>query len=117
MNNERLLNVAKALRESPKPRDFSMGRYVNHCGTPACAFGHYASRNDLQQFCKFDQISIVSFDDEDSLVDYDDPETCEHFGVTRDESILIFREDGCGRAKTAVEAAEFIENFVATRSR
>ena len=33
---KRLLNVARALRESKHPEQFTMTEYVNPCGTPAC---------------------------------------------------------------------------------
>lgn len=47
MNKERLLNVAKALRESTTPPDlFTMRFVMRECGTPACALGHYAARGD-----------------------------------------------------------------------
>lgn len=70
---KRLLNVAKSLRESKNPKQFTMEKYVwgesfhqslawqtppqqaaeqNFCGTPACALGHYASRRDLQKLLK-----------------------------------------------------------------
>src|SRR6187551_2522759 len=48
---KRLMNVAKALRESPNAGRFDMGCYIhsgseeegekNWCGSPACALGHY----------------------------------------------------------------------------
>lgn len=61
---QRLLRVAKALRESPVPEAFDMEGFLhgdgfidsaeeaaekNWCGTPACALGHYAARLDLQR--------------------------------------------------------------------
>ncbi len=64
---QRLLRVARALRESPAPLAFTMECFLrgdgldpneektqeNHwCGTPACAIGHYASRSDLQRLLK-----------------------------------------------------------------
>lgn len=64
--DRRLLNVARALRESPNPKAFTMLRFVHGddsfsntvgsaadwCGTPACALGHYGSRTDLQKIVK-----------------------------------------------------------------
>ena len=55
---QRLLNVVRALRESPKPKAFSMDWYgygpneAFPCGTPQCALGHYAAREDLQDFLR-----------------------------------------------------------------
>jgi len=115
---QRLLNVALALRESRNPDQFQMGCYVNGCGTPACAIGHYASRADLQ-----DLFAIRNGDDfvyADStpdweyggLADYDDDRVLEHFGITAYEAEALFGGRGCDYAKTANEAADFIERFV-----
>lgn len=69
VQTKRLLNVARALRESPAPKLFNMSKFVwgdnvgrwcsndptfalnekNFCGTPACALGHYGARKDLQK--------------------------------------------------------------------
>ncbi len=64
---QRLLRVARALRESPAPLAFTMKCFIrgdsldpspvqveekHWCGTPACAIGHYASRSDLQRLMK-----------------------------------------------------------------
>lgn len=119
MNKERLLNVAKALRESPHPERFDMGAYAHSCGTPACAFGHYAARRDLQQFLAIDSDSNADCDSsvkyvyDDGLADYDDDEILEHFGISFDEAWDLFSSTGCGRAKTVTQAAEYIERFVA----
>lgn len=121
MNIERLLNVAKALRESKRPGNFTMRRYVNVCGTPACAFGHYAAREDLQ-----DDFSINTKEDPHRHFDegvhdrqtgapimYDAEKVCEHFGATYEQLVPFFEYNGCGNAKTASEAAEWIERWVA----
>jgi hypothetical protein len=120
MNKERLLNVAKAQRESKHPEHFTMHRYVNKCGTPACAFGHYAAREDLQ-----DDFSINTEEDPHRHFDegvhdrhsgepimYDADSVSEHFEAPYEELVQFFEYDGCGGAKTASEAAEFIERFV-----
>lgn len=112
MNKERLLNVARALRESQVPGDFTMVRLVNPCGTPACALGHYAARTDLQDEYWIDaygRFRCVS----DDRGDDDDDSDAKHFGITSDESSELFGTEGCGEAKTAIEAAEYIEQFVA----
>lgn len=122
MNKERLLNVAKALRESKRPEKFTMRRYVNVCGTPACAFGHYAAREDLQ-----DEFSINTKEDPCRFSDegvherhnghqimFDHEIVCEHFGSSYEELAVFFEYNGCGNAKTAEAAAEFIENWCAS---
>lgn len=118
MNKERLLNVARALRESPAPDQFRMSRFFNSCGTPACAWGHYCSRTDLQSefVIPRDTLSVGP-----AL-----PKTTDgwaagmssgfieiHLDISEDEMIELFDSDGCGGAKTAIEAAEYIEDFVA----
>jgi hypothetical protein len=104
MNKVRLLNVARALRESEHPEKFTMRELVNMCGTPGCALGHYASRGDLQDVFLIDGYRMTTVG-AGSIYDV----TLAHFG--EDE---LFGALGCGEAKTPVQAAEYIERFVAT---
>lgn len=128
MNYERLLNVAKALRESPNPGKFTMvSELHSDCGTPACAWGHYAARSDLQSLWTVGHpLNDDSDPDEPELcswfgvlyadgsdASYDDDEVREHFDIDDHQHDELFSPDGCGGAKTALEAAEFIEAFVA----
>jgi hypothetical protein len=115
VNKERLLNVAKALRESPDASGFTMERYINHCGTPACALGHYAARTDLQNFLRQEGRTIVYADTviDRAIAQYGDQETLDHFDISRTEAYALFSEFGCGGAVTAIEAAKYIERFVA----
>lgn len=123
MNKERLLNVAKALRESPNPEQFSMKRHVNTCGTPACAFGHYAARADLQsEFSintaedpmRFECDGVYRLANGEAIpTGYDMREVREHFGLTPVQIDDLFCSSGCDGAKTPIEAAEYIERFVA----
>lgn len=122
MNKERLLNVAKSLRESPNPDKFDMSYHLDHeCGTPACAFGHYAARQDLQSTFRvardprFHAYGIETTDGENQNVWWDDQCVREHFDITYDEARLLFFSDGCDYAKSPNEAAEYIERFVAQR--
>lgn len=131
MNKERLLNVAKALRESPSPADFSMDLInftsIAGCNTPACAIGHYAYRKDLQDAFELRESSLgfykANSSDHKQLM-YEGPEVCAHFGITQGQADQLFRDSdidedgegtpcGCGGAVTAIEAAEYIERFVA----
>ena len=112
---QRLLKVARALRESPAPEAFNMDKYI-WCGTPACALGHYGSRPDLQRvmvvrkdgFGKPDLFYRHGID----LVDYWDYQILDHFGTSRAEAEDLFGSHGCGGAKTTIEAAQYIEDFV-----
>lgn len=107
--DKRLLNVAKACRESRDPHAFTMQRFVwDHCGTPACAVGHYAARRDLQRCFTLAELQL-------GRLHYYSVRVLNHFGITKHEAMCLFGEFGCDRAKTVTEAAEFIESFVAKR--
>lgn len=126
MNKERLLNVARALRESPNPEQFHMSSYGHNCNTPCCAIGHYAARPDLQDAFALDKYGWLILRNGDST-NYFRPEVLEHFDITPAQASALFSgetdgddfdEDGvptqvwgCDSAKTAIEAAEFIEAF------
>ena len=108
MNKERLLNVAKACRESPNPSMFTMNRYGHNCGTPACALGHYAARGDLQdEFYLSSSGCFVAHGGGGVYM-----RTLEHFGITTDQEDELFGSEGCGCAETPEEAAKYIEQFV-----
>jgi hypothetical protein len=113
MNKDALLNVAKSLSESQRPHKFTMSRYVNSCGTPACAFGHYASREDLQDLCKISATGAVRYQDSGDLCDYDDSAILDHFDITGEQAEELFGPTGCGGAATVDEAVKYIESFVA----
>jgi hypothetical protein len=116
MNKERLLNVAKALRESPKPKAFTMVK-IHTCGTPACALGHYAARRDLQQMFQLSPDGTVS---EMKIGVWGATRSTQcwlrfvahHFDVTSREAYHLFGGFGCNNAQTPNEAAEYIERFV-----
>jgi hypothetical protein len=116
MNKERLLNVAKALRESPKPRAFKMADF-HSCGTPHCAIGHYAARRDLQQFFQLSRkhwSPMVGVWGATHVPCEIWPHYEAHFGITHQQAGELFSYYGCGRAETAIAAAEYIERFVAS---
>lgn len=137
--NQRLLNVARALRESPAPKEFTMEHWFHEvpdctikegsCGTPACALGHLALRKDLQTSFGYGYDGYgwgfganltfrgekVQFDD----VRYSEGghPVLEYFGIDGFDFEALFGTEGCGRAKTTKAAAQFIERFVARRSK
>lgn len=103
----RLLNVAKALRESPNPQKFDMGKWGHFCGTPACALGHYAAREDLQSdFSLSFWQGNLEFPGNDH-----NAAICEHFGINANEGMELFSFWGCGDAATTLGAALYIEAF------
>lgn len=128
---QRLLNAATALRESEQPSKFDMIKYVNQCGTPACVFGHYAARTDMQNLIQISKLwdgftleyterTQLAYNDKNLTqlykgADYDDDLVLEHFGITYDESNDLFSHVGCNHARTAIKAAEYIENFLADK--
>jgi hypothetical protein len=115
VNKDRLLNVARALREAKTAEcDFDMSFYVHECGTPACALGHYAARRDLQDRFKIVVGAAHSFlanaSDGRSVMPGD---VAGHFAISIHDAGDLFDVDGCGGAKTPAVAAAFIEAFVA----
>jgi hypothetical protein len=113
MNIPRLLNVAKALREAPNPKTFSMNVYVHSCGSPACALGHYGCRPDLQDVFYQQNGSLIALNEngEETMCIMDVAQ--KHFDISSRETDELFEATGCGLAKTPHEAAEYIEDFVA----
>jgi hypothetical protein len=116
---QNLRNVVRALRESKSPESFSMSAYGHGCGTPACALGHYAARPDLNggRFSlsvdrNYDEAAVVSCGELEYPVSYTDPEIRNEFGLRRSEALLLFGVLGCGEAKTATAAADFIDAFI-----
>lgn len=143
IHKERLLNVAKALREEAArrkanpPRNsgdrFNMECFANQCGSPGCALGTYAHRADLQSAFRIAKLAggtwwVVDAEGEQVYVDGPerDPDTDElhgesyasrsikeHFGLTDEQAAELFWMTGCGNAQTEHEAADYIEAFVA----
>lgn len=118
----RLLRVALALREARNPK-FDMIDYLHPCGTPACAFGHYAVRTDLQGDFRVDRdggrFAVYLTDKGLNLLGYGHLYNTfagsfnhtTHFEITTDEWDTLFSHKGCAGAKTAIQAADFIEKF------
>jgi hypothetical protein len=95
---------------------------ANFCGTPACALGHYAARTDLQRILKISifkekgapAADVVYFGTKRKSVDYyDESIWADHFGLDDSyEMEELFGFAGCNEAKTALQAAKYIERFV-----
>lgn len=99
--------------------------HKNWCGTPACAFGHFAARSDLQKLCKiktiplnihgveskiFGEVDIVNKND--LSISHYDIEVLDYFGISYDETAELFNPHGCGNAKTTKQAITYIEKFL-----
>ena len=116
MHKKRLLNAARALRESPNPEKFTMRRYINECGSPACVLGHYAARKDLQRTFGVDTVARVLYRrNPKEIVGYYSLLVQSHFGISPWEAETLFNTSGCNGAITSDEAATYIENFVNDR--
>ncbi len=116
MHKERLLNVAKALRESKRPEEFTMGQFVRECGSPACALGHYAERTDLQS------AFVLKLDPMWGWDVYTSPGSelsfrhiMPHFDISEAETEELFGIHGCDDAQSPNAAARYIEAFVARK--
>jgi len=117
MNEQRLRNVVRALRESTGPENFSMSSWATCCGTPACVIGHYAYRTDLQKAFTLtnhgdiykiaDPVPISTFSTNEPDITF-----AKHFDIALDESRNLFGCYGCGEAKTIEEAIAYIEDFI-----
>lgn len=113
IKKRRLLNVAKACRESKHAADFTMERFGHVCGTPACALGNYAARRDLQDDFSLSKFGSLRERRHRHDIGINDEPVLKHFGITNDQSDQLFGQNGCGNAMTAIQAAKYIERFVA----
>jgi hypothetical protein len=116
--NRRLLRLAAYLREHARRQDFEMHVQVNECGTPACAFGHYASmpRTPFKiGTSSRNQFMHVMHRGSQRSAFFGDKESCDHFGVSYAEVRELFDFCGCGCADTPKQAARYIERFVQRR--
>lgn len=111
IHKQRVLNLARALRESPAPKRFTMGCVFSGCGAPACVWGHYISRPDLQS--EWTPDTGDSFDG-GQVPRYSDCAE-KHFGLCFEELYLLFNTNGCGGAGTPAQAIAFIEKFAESK--
>ena len=120
IHKKRLLNVAKAFRETKHATAFDMGHWgfkyfygdTNDdpaCGTPGCALGNYAFRRDLQHTFKLAGETVTLSNGNDA---FEDQSVHKHFNISQREFEELFGGAGCGRAKTHEQAATYIEKFV-----
>jgi hypothetical protein len=118
MNKERLLNVVRALRETKYPEKFSMSKFAWACNTPACAFGNYAARHDLQDVFELNpETHEPRLCTRPGFIGIDDHHLLDHFGITYEQSQDLFGVRGCENAVTPEHAAEYIVNFFAQHFR
>lgn len=75
-----------------------MTAYVKPCGTPACAFGHYAARPDLQDTFRLSEgmIFFIRNGIKEIEIGYSHPIVARHFGLQYTELEELFSSEGCG---------------------
>jgi hypothetical protein len=112
--DKRLLDVARACRETRHPRKFSMRLFSYDCKTPACALGNYAHRADLQNRFRLMPMGLALIDGRRALA-CDSEEIRDYFSLSIPEAGELFCSTGCNDAKTPRQAAEYIEFFVDRR--
>jgi hypothetical protein len=96
MNITFLRECIVALRNSPDPKGFTMRMYKNSCGTPACVLGHlYYARGEANLSW------LITRAREEEGFSY------------AEASELFHSSDGCGGAKTSVEAIAYLEKVIA----
>jgi hypothetical protein len=117
--NRRLLRLAAILDKVPTDQTLPDGQpiydqkqYVHPCGSPACALGHWAAANPKRW--EIDRSILVKKDSPLSSVVRSAMDEFNLSYLTVDD---LFGSYGCGKAKTGPEAAAFIRNFVANRSK
>jgi len=111
----RMKNVLRAVEEAPKPEDFDMQRFgyitSKECGTPACAFGQYAFRRDLQITFTLNKEGGVLSSWGDPVSFYE--EVASHFGITGREIMNLFDTDGCNNAgEDRQQVIAYIKQFI-----
>lgn len=119
-HKKRLLNLIRALEESPNPKGFSMRDFGDGCGTPMCVLGHYAARKDLQRAFGLDPAvgeSLLVNRRGTVFYSHWSKEVEEHFGLKGSESETLFGGWGCGGAKTIPQAIRFIKRFIKKKER
>lgn len=132
INQKRLMNLIKAVRESPIPEAFTMGCYIrgnrhdtqpdggaipaNWCGTPACILGHYAAREDLQKLLRVekygDNAYRIVYVRNGEPAEFQDTPIHKHFGISDLQAYRLFSSVGCNEAQTPAQAITYIEELM-----
>jgi len=114
---KRMQNVVLAIKETPKPENFSMeifGHHTNNeCGSPACALGHYAYRRDLQKTFILNKKGTVTAGNDNCTIFVSGPFVTSHFGINSSEAKELFWPNGCNSAGTDREQViAYIHDFI-----
>lgn len=111
----KILDTADALHKERGERTYSQDVFVHHCGTPACALGHYAANNKRRGW----GFKAADYSFGTGHVTYNghsqscaDPRVLDEFDLSFTEAIELFSGDGCNGARTGKQAAKYIQRFV-----
>lgn len=107
----KILDTADALHKKRGERPYYQGAIIHPCGTPACAIGHYAAHTP-SRFRVNKRDESVSYLPSTILDDHEARIAQAEFGISFDEGIEVFGWSGCGKARTAKQAAKYIRSFV-----
>lgn len=119
LGNRRLLRLARILDTADAEHSvagepgYAQSITVHPCGTPACAAGHYAAHTPARWSIMKRKGSIVRKGSSSYkwLEDLGD-----EFALNEFDAIKVFGYHGCGGAVTAKDAAQYVRNFVASRT-
>ncbi len=99
-----ILDQADAERLANGAPQFNMHFEQHDCGAPACAWGHYAVSTPDRK-AKFVKVNRYG-----ANANYNDARI--EFNLPRLDWWELFDHDGCGGAKTAKQAADYIRAYV-----
>src|SRR5690606_14559290 len=115
MNAEKLLRLASILDAAHEAHrrkggpGYNQGLYTHPCGTPACAFGHWAAAHPDRFETPPCSFVILRGSPHISPLHL----AALEFDLTHEQASELFDADGCGEATTHQQAAWYIRNFVA----
>ena len=127
--NAKLLKLAKILDTADEQhmrndeRTYKQSLWVHPCGAPACALGHWAAANPHRYRLvpatvggnPYEDVGTIIRKSSGEEIGVEDSITMREFALDASEANDLFGHYGCGGAKTAQMAAEYIRDFVAGR--
>ena len=117
MNAEKLLKLADILDAAHEAHQrkggpgYDQRRYTHSCGTPACAFGHWAAAHP-DRFEIIHRAFIRLREPRELQLLHPSAIATMEFDLTYGQALELFGVDGCGGATTHKQAAEYIREFV-----
>lgn len=103
------LDTADEKHRSKKQPTYDQHQIKHNCGTPACAIGHWIRRTRGRIALSKDGVlthaEVFGSEGVSAVGSIE-------FRITREQANELFAGDGCGKAKTAKQAAKYIRRFV-----